>query len=1520
MEKSSIEIYYNFFKLTESLIDFLDDDNEKIDFIEKVYSYFIFKHPGIFFSKKFEIELLKIANKIELPLSNEYTKDSFLHILTEPYTWGGHTRVVERWIKYSPSWTKQSVVITESNYDIAEMLFREMVHEKGGELIFLQEGNYIEKAKMLREIASAYEYVILHIHQHDAIPMLAFGNVEFKRPVIVYNHSQHTLWLGSLITDLLLELTSSIMEFSKRRRCIKLNEYVGIPVENIIIDNRILSDKNNKNKYKEKLGFPKDYKILLSIGSAYKYNGLDFFNYAKEILNITQNTIFMIIGISPNGIWESLKNQYNDRLYLLGYIENQYIYQYYQIADLYIDSFPVPGGTAFIDAIFHKINAITIDSNYFDIDIKKYFMVSKDKFINRTIELLQCESFIFEDAYNELLELTPENWALNVYNIIKNKAIDHSIDFECPEEKFSKNIYEEYDLYWHDQTMKYIYHDNFNIFESYAYKNEKFQNIFEYYLKNIRNIDFFEMYNSIKQLEHTRGELEHTRGELNAVYNSYKWQIAVKLEKIARKTGLIYVAKGMLKVYFFMKKFLKCRRKGFVFLSSKIKVKFFSFPNDINVRKSNNKKYYFIDNFRLNSYGIVDLEDNIKFKYNPKISIILPLYNPPIIWLKKCVLSVQSQYYKNWELCVVDDCSNDLEGYYLIEKLKSIDNRIKIQRLPKNLNISLASNEALKMASGNYILFLDQDDELTRNALYEIVKVINKNPDVELIYSDDDKVDEKGYYYDFQFKPNWSPELLLSYCYISHLKVIKRDLIEKIGGFRKGFEGSQDYDLLLRISDFVKNVYHIPKILYHWRSIPGSTALSASAKPLSIEAGRKAIEDNLRRRGKKWSVIIPDYAREINCGIYKIEYNFNNCPEVCIIIPSKDNIKILKNCINSIINKTKYYNYKIYIIDTGSKQKEILDYYKILENNDKFKILYLNQEKFNFSYCMNYAVNCINNEYILFLNNDTEVINMDWLTELVGTILIDEKIGAVGAKLIYEDKKVQHAGVIIGLNNNLAGHANKLLYYKDGGYLSYNNVMRNYSAVTAACMLTKKSAFNLIGGFDERNFAVAYNDVDYCLKLISNGYRVVYNPYALLYHHEGKTRGRGNDNPVEENNFREKWSCFINNDPYYNPNLSLKNEHFEILNKENINIRILAITHNLNLEGAPISLFLTLKGLISRNYQVLLVSPSKGPLIDRYIDIGVDVRIIPSLFIKPLSLYEILRNEKIDIAILNTIISYPEIDILKQYNIPIIWIIRESEKDFYFSEYNVNKNHFMNADRVVFVSEATKKIYEDFESKNNKNYRLIYNGIDIGEIENYKKLNSKQKIKEQYRIAKNSFIITNVGTICKRKGQLYFVKAAVDFFKRYNQNEVLFIMIGERVIDYYNEIKSLIPKNLEKNIIFIDSTANIFDYYFITDIFVCTSLIESLPRVVMEAMAFELPIISTNVYGIPELIEDGISGILVPPKNEEILVENIELLYKNEKIREKLGEKANERVKSMFEVNKMIDKYDNIIKELLNRN
>ena len=534
--------------------------------------------------------------------------------------------------------------------------------------------------------------------------------------------------------------------------------------------------------------------------------------------------------------------------------------------------------------------------------------------------------------------------------------------------------------------------------------------------------------------------------------------------------------------------------------------------------------------------------DMKKLTYQPKISIILPVYNSDEIFLRKAIFSVLYQYYENWELCIVDDCSTKKIIQKILSEFKNKDSRIKIFSLKENSGISIATNEGVKMATGEFIGFLDHDDEIERHALFEVVKNLNKNKNLDFVYSDDDKIDENGYRYDPQFKPDWSPELLLSYCYISHFKVVKRDVFLKLGGFRKKFDGAQDYDFLLRLSEITDRVGHIPEILYHWRSLPGSVASSTSEKPLSVEKGRLAVQEALNRRGIKGVAVIPDFAEKSKVGVYKINFNRSEYKEkITIIIPTKDRIDLLDRCIQSINKKTIYSNYEILVINNNSQDENTEKYLK----KKKIKFITINNGEFNFSHINNQAVKKIDSEWIVFLNNDTEVISGEWLLEMMGTMSVSGSIGAVGAKLLYSDKKIQHGGVLLGLNDFSAGHANKLLYDDQPGYLHYAKVMRNYSAVTAACLLTRKRVFEKVGGFDEVNLAVSYNDVDYCLKIIESGLRVVFNPYALLYHHEGKTRGFG-DNLEELNYFKNRWKKYIKRDSYYNKNLSLKEEIFNI--------------------------------------------------------------------------------------------------------------------------------------------------------------------------------------------------------------------------------------------------------------------------------------------------------------------------------------------------------------------------------------
>jgi len=532
-----------------------------------------------------------------------------------------------------------------------------------------------------------------------------------------------------------------------------------------------------------------------------------------------------------------------------------------------------------------------------------------------------------------------------------------------------------------------------------------------------------------------------------------------------------------------------------------------------------------------------------RFKYRPKISIITPVYNTKKRWLRACIESVLNQTYDNWELCLADDASTKPYIKPILEEYKKKDRRIKVVYRRKNGHICRASNSALRIATGEFIALLDHDDELKPHALFRVAELLSKHPDADMIYSDEDKAELDGRLVDPHFKPDWSPDMFLSMMYTCHLGVYRKSIIDEIGGFRPGYEGSQDYDLVLRFTEKTGKIFHIPDVLYTWRKIPGSTSIDGSkAKPYAYLAAKKALASAIRRRKIDAKVI--DGAAE---GLYRIQYKIKGEPMISIIIPTKDKVNYLKKCIDSILKKTTYRNYEILIVDTGSKEKRTWDYYKALRRNPKARLLKW-RKSFNFASANNFAVARAVGEYVLFLNNDTNVITPEWLEAMLEHAQRRE-VGAVGAKLYFEDNSIQHCGVILGLGpDRVAGHI--FVHHTGHGYFGYADVIRNYSAVTAACMLISKKKFDEVGGFNEK-LGVCYNDVDLCLKLRQKGYLIVYTPYAKLYHYESVSLGkiekkeRGTDKKEVEY-MQKKWGVLLQNDPYYNPNLTLDRGDFSL--------------------------------------------------------------------------------------------------------------------------------------------------------------------------------------------------------------------------------------------------------------------------------------------------------------------------------------------------------------------------------------
>ena len=534
-------------------------------------------------------------------------------------------------------------------------------------------------------------------------------------------------------------------------------------------------------------------------------------------------------------------------------------------------------------------------------------------------------------------------------------------------------------------------------------------------------------------------------------------------------------------------------------------------------------------------------EESYVFDKNIKISILVPLYNTPQVFLKEMIESVSKQTYKNWELCLADGSTDDFGfvGKYC-KKLAEKDKRIKYEKLVKNEGISKNTNHCLSLATGDYIALFDHDDYLHPSALFEVMQKICEGADY--IYTDE--VTFSGDDFDniisCHFKPDFAPDNLIANNYICHFSVFKASLVNSKELFRTKYDGSQDHDLILRLTDKAKKIEHIPKVLYFWRSHANSVALDINSKKYAIEAGINAVHDFLQSKGFDTKVeSSPAFPT-----IYRIKYKLENKPKVSIIIPNKDHFKDLSRCLNSITELSTYDNYEIIIVDNQSSESNILDYYNSIRENKKIKVISYDMP-FNYSAINNFAVQNSDGEYLLFLNNDTKVITPEWIEELLMYAQRTD-VGAVGAKLYYENDTVQHAGIILKIGaDRIAGHSHCGCDRQNCGYMGKLYYSQDVSAVTAACMMVKRNLFDEIGGFDE-DLAVAFNDIDFCLKLRSLGKLNIFNAFCELYHYESISRGsdKTSDNQKrfkkEKEIFLERWSETVDKgDPYYNPNFSL---------------------------------------------------------------------------------------------------------------------------------------------------------------------------------------------------------------------------------------------------------------------------------------------------------------------------------------------------------------------------------------------
>ena len=931
------------------------------------------------------------------------------------------------------------------------------------------------------------------------------------------------------------------------------------------------------------------------------------------------------------------------------------------------------------------------------------------------------------------------------------------------------------------------------------------------------------------------------------------------------------------------------------------------------------------------------------FGCQPFFSIITPVYNPPPAILQETINSVLNQTYPHWELILVNGAS-DREGIReLIDHCAASDSRIRAIHLPENLGISDNSNAALKVAQGEFVALLDHDDLWAINTLYEVTQCLNSpvtvsqsadDGAVDIIYFDEDKISADGLRRSAPwFKPQWSPDVLLGTNVLMHC-VIRRTLLQQIGGFDAQMDGAQDWDVALRCAENTDRMVHIPKVLYHWRQIEGSAALSADAKPWAYSAQLRCIEAHLARLGIPGAKAISP-----SLGVVRVLWPTTDA-KISIIIPTKDKHKLLRACLDSIFNQSSYQNYEIILVDTGSVEAATRTYYAALEKDERVRTISYTGT-FNYSKANNLGAQHATGDLLLFLNNDTEVLEPTWLEDMAGWAMRPQ-VGVVGAKLIRPDDTIQHAGIVMGL----VGHGSHIF---DGGHENVYGIFgspeyyRNYLAVTGACMMIQRTKFDELGGFDEV-YEIGFSDMELCLRAVEHGYRNAYTPFARLLHHEGGSRGYYLPPSDVLRATYQMWPVIEQGDPHFNPNLShLKRvptvgppdekgadlRLLEVLQnyglirfsapthlvdgnalagvtpdlptpvpwpdcakscpqREKVALHILLVSHDLSLSGAPILMLTLARYLKKLGHSLTVVSPYEGPLGQEYEALDATVVVAEDL----------LDDVRIDaqmvcgdyqLVVANTILGWRSILAAKAFHIPSILWIHESKFGQETVRHRVGVKDALNAaNAILFPTQTTANLYQEFLTCNNSH--VFPYGLDVNELD--QSMGNEQPL---HQMATDKVRVVNIGSVEPRKGQDVLLKAVESMPGTASQSMELY-MLG-RLLDKLdanftqrmrNEVEGMPNAHLLGQL----PRAAIMAHLQAADIFVLSSRDEVLPVTILEAMYHGKAIISTRVGGVAEIIEDGINGLLVDMEDHKALAERLTLLGGDAELRKRLGEAA----------------------------
>jgi GT2 family glycosyltransferase len=931
----------------------------------------------------------------------------------------------------------------------------------------------------------------------------------------------------------------------------------------------------------------------------------------------------------------------------------------------------------------------------------------------------------------------------------------------------------------------------------------------------------------------------------------------------------------------------------------------------------------------------------------PQVSIVVSIYDTAASYLEALIESGRTQLYPNWQLCFVDNASQEPHVRTILDQAARNDSRIKVLRLPVNESVAQASNSALALATGDYVALLDPDGLLTPDALLHVAEAIVRNGNIDVLYADEDKISDNGERYDPVFNGAFSPEMAIAPNYLQRFTVIRRTILVAAGGFQDDFEGAQDLDLYLRVVEQTApgRVEHLPFVCYHSRSNRESHLAKKGERTRACERSRKAITEALLRRKLLATPFVPDFAVRRNSCFYQLRWSRKLLQEnpVTIVIPTRNHCDLLKKCIASLVRTVDHAHTRLIIVDDFSEDESTRRYLKDLATSNSLKCDVIQPRSrfthFNFSQLVNEGVAHATTPLVLLLNNDTEALERGWLEDMVGWMSI-EGVGAVGAKLLYANATIQHAGVLVGEHGGLAEHIFEGLGEDVIGLNFLTHLARNVSAVTAACMLTSKAVFEEVKGFDQTNFAMEFNDVDYCLRLAQAGKRIVFSPQSVLLHHGGQSRGILDFRPQERVNFLRRYPAL--KDPFYNESIDLdrtpmavKPRHF--VHTERVGkLKVLLVSHNLNLEGAPKILFDRASYFASiGGYEVTVASPVDGPLRKDYEDIGISVTLVqrplPELS-EQMADYEArlgpmgerLHCSSFDLLICNTLLSCWGVFLAKRFHLPVIWNIHESAGVQRFVRAallpeDVIDRCFALADRIAFEADLTREVYNQLDSRDN--FVTIAGSIDVDAIDEFCEQHRCDLLRQKHGIDSDQTVVSLVGTTCGRKGQHVFVEAI-----RQLQSEhpialakACFLIVGARESFYLEFLRARIAAVPGANIRLLEEREGVYDFFRLSDIFVCASFEESFPRVILEAMAFKLGIVSTKVFGVPEMVSDGNEAILVPAGDSRALAGGILRFVQEPQVRRAFGERAHARVSRCYANRRQLQKHLDLTKEVVAR-